>query len=81
MTLEKMEQMVGIVGNNTTSLEVMSDTLHFQALYVGDQNESYERFAKEVSEHMKESMGASRVQREASQATKEVIEEANEKIT
>ena len=73
--------MVGTMGNNTTSLKVMSNTLHFQASYVGDQNESYERFAKEVSEHMKESTGVSRAQREASQAAKEVIEEANERIT
>ena len=52
--LEKVEQMTGILGDHTTLLRVMNDTLHFQASSVGDQGNSYERFAKEVNEFMKE---------------------------
>ena len=52
----------------------MNDTLHFQASFVGDQTESYEHFTKEVNEHMKESTGSSRAQREA-------IEMTNERVT
>ena len=49
--LEKVEQMTGILGDHTTTLRVMNDTLHFQALFVGDQGDSFERFTKEVNEH------------------------------
>ena len=63
-----------MLGDHTTTLRVMSDTLHFQALFVGDQTESCEHFTKEVNEHMKESTGSSRAQREA-------IEVTNERVT
>ena len=52
--LEKVEQMTGVLGDHTTTLRVMNDTLHFQASFVGDQGNSFERFTKEVNEHMKE---------------------------
>ena len=52
--LEKMEQLTGILGDYTTTLRVMNDILHFQASFVGDQGDSFERFTKEVNEHMKE---------------------------
>ena len=74
LALEKMEQMTGIIGDYTMSLKVMLDTLHFQASYVGDQNGSYERFTKEVSEHMKGATVVSRAQREA-------LEVMNERVT
>ena len=51
----------------------MNDTLHFQASFVGDQTESIERFTKEVNEHMKESTGSSKAQREAIEATNERV--------
>ena len=72
--LEKVEQMTGIIGDHTTMLRVMNDTLHFQASFVGDQGDSYERFAKEVNEHMKEATGSSKAQREA-------IDAVNERVT
>ena len=43
-------------------LRVMNDTLHFQASFVGDQGESFDRFTKEVNEHMKEATGLSKAQ-------------------
>ena len=52
MILEKVEQMTGIIGDHTTMLRVMNNTLHFQASFVRDQGDSYERFAKEVSKHI-----------------------------
>ena len=55
------------------TLRVMNDTLHFQALFVGDQTESIECFTKEVNEHMKESTGSSKAQREAIEATNERV--------
>ena len=72
--LEKMEQMVGILGDHTMLLRVMNDTLHFQASFVGDQGDSFERFTKEVNEHMKEATGLSKAQRE-------VIDIVNERVT
>ena len=72
--LEKVEQMTGIIGDHTTTLRVMNDTLHFQASFVGDQGDSYERFTKEVNEHMKEATGSSKAQREA-------IDAVNERVT
>ena len=73
-TLEKVEQMTGIIGDHTTTLRVMNNTLHFQASFVGDQGDSYERFAKEVNKHMKEATGSSKAQRE-------VIDATNERVT
>ena len=58
-----------MLGDHTTTLRVMNDTLHFQASFVGDQTESIEHFTKEVNKHMKESTGSSRAQREAVEAT------------
>ena len=72
--LEQVGQITGILGDHTMTLRVMNNTLHFQALFVGDQMESCERFTKEVNEHMKESTGSSRAQRE-------VIETTNERVT
>ena len=69
--LEKMEQMTGILGDHTTMLRVMNNTLHFQASFVGDQGDSYERFAKEVNKHMKETTGSSKAQREVIDAVNE----------
>ena len=71
--LEKVEQMTGILGDHTTPLRVMNNTLHFQASFVGDQGDSYERFTKEVNEHMKEATGSSKAQREAIDATNERV--------
>ena len=65
--------MTGILGDHTTTLRVMNDTLHFQASFVGDQGDSYERFTKEVNEHMKEATGSSKAQREAIDATNERV--------
>ena len=72
--LEQAGQITGVLGDHTMTLRVMNDTLHFQASFVGDQMESYECFTKEVNEHMKESTGSSRAQREA-------IETTNERVT
>ena len=72
--LEKVEQMTGIIGDRTMTLRVMNNTLHFQASFVGDQGDSYERFAKKVNEHMKEATGSSKAQRE-------VIDVVNERVT
>ena len=72
--LEQVGQITGVLGDHTTTLRVMNNTLHFQASFVGDQTESYECFTKEVNEHMKESTGSSRAQRE-------VIEAVNERVT
>ena len=72
--LEQVGRITGVLGDHTTTLRVMNNTLHFQASFVGDQTESYERFTKEVNEHMKESTGSSRAQREA-------IETVNERVT
>ena len=72
--LEQVGWITGVLGDHTMTLRVMNDTLHFQALFVGDQTESYECFTKEVNEHMKESTGSSRAQREA-------IEMTNERVT
>ena len=57
-----------------TSLRVMWDTLHFQASFIGDQGDSFERFTKEVNKHMKEAEGTSRAHRK-------VIEVTNERVT
>ena len=72
--LEKVEQMTGILGDHTTTLRVMNDTLHFQASFVGDQGDSFKRFTKEVNEHMKEATGSSKAQREA-------IDSVNKRVT
>ena len=72
--LEKVEQMTGVLGDHTMTLRVMNDTLHFQASFVGDQGDSFERFTKEVNEHMKEATGSSKAQREA-------IDMVNERVT
>ena len=72
--LEQVGRITGVLGDHTTTLRVMNDTLHFQASFVGDQTESIERFTKEVNDHMKESTGSSRAQRE-------VIESTNERVT
>ena len=71
--LEKVEQMTGIIGDHTMTLRVMNNTLHFQALFVGDQDNSFERFTKEVNEHMKEATGSSKAQREAVEVTNERV--------
>ena len=72
--LEQVGRITGVLGDHTTTLRVMNNTLHFQASVVGDQTESYECFTKEVNEHMKESTGSSRAQRE-------VIEMTNKRVT
>ena len=72
--LEKMEQLTGVLGDHTMTLRVMNNTLHFQASFVGDQGNSFERFTKEVNEHMKEATGFFKAQREA-------IDMVNERIT
>ena len=71
--LEQVGRITGVIGDHTTTLRVMNDTLHFQASFVGDQTESIERFTKEVHEHMKESTGSSKAQREAIEATNERV--------
>ena len=71
--LEQVGRITGILGDHTTTLRVMNDTIHFQASFVGDQAESIERFTKEVHEHMKESTGSSKAQREAIGATNERV--------
>ena len=78
--LEKIEQMTGIIGDHTTFLRVMLDTLHFQASYVGDQSESIERFTKEVNDHMKEAVGTSKAQREAIEVTNERVTERRREV-
>ena len=72
--LEKVEQMTGILGDHTTMLRVMNNTLHFQASFVGDQGDSFERFTKEVNKHMKEATGSFKAQRQA-------IDTTNERVT
>ena len=71
--LGQVEKLTGIMGDHMTSLRVMQDTLHFQASFVGDQGESYERFTKEVGKHMKEMTGTSKAHREAIEATNEWV--------
>ena len=78
--LEKVEQMTGVLGDHTTMLRVMNDTLHFQALFVRDQGNSFEQFTKEVNEHMKEATGSSKAQREAIDATNERVTQRRREI-
>ena len=78
--LEKVEQVTGIIGDHTMTLRVMNDTLHFQASFVGDQGDSFERFTKEVNEHMKEATGSSKAQREAVEVTNERVTQRRREI-
>ena len=78
--LEKVEQMTGILGDHTMTLRVMNNTLHFQASFVGDQGDSFEKFTKEVNEHMKEATGSSKAQREAVEVTNERVTQRRREI-
>ena len=78
--LEQVGRITGVLGDHTTTLRVMNDTLHFQASFVGDQTESIECFTKEVNKHMKESIGSSRAQREAIEATNKRVTQQRREI-
>ena len=69
---------IGHIGDDYHTLRVMNDTLHFQASFVGDQGDSFERFTKEVNKHMKEASRSSKAQREAIKATNERITQRRE---
>ena len=78
--LEQVGRITGVLGDHTTTLRVMNDTLHFQVSFVGDQTESYERFTKEVNEHVKESTDSSKAQREAIEVTNERVTQRRREI-